>query len=196
MTDEPNDENSRVVFMDEAVNSVSEAIMQFLFYVDKTKEEEGWDAKPLLACAHAVQLGGIASLTLEQPKFEDEFYVDFGRNLRDFAAQCLMAEVMDSPEDQIFLNQGIKPSFQGWLLSAEYLAPDRDSNGNPIEERITVFIDVDNNKYGISHRRGEEQARVVDSYPSEGVQPLSVLTAASVMSVVRRNLEENSPEGN
>lgn len=177
------------------IESLDEMVTQALFMIDEQMEEEGWDHPPMLGVVHSNRLGSVVSMSLEVPGLNDELADgNFEDNVARLAAICFSAEVEGEEETQTFLNNGVRQGFQGWLFSAEFYVTPLDEEGQEsekVESRITMLIDIDGTKYGIGRIRGMEKAEVLESIPQFSlVRSLSVLVAASVMSIVRRDLDQ------
>lgn len=179
---------------DSPIQSYEEGIRQFLFMVDRAQEERGWDQKPLLGPVNCALVGEVASLSFGVPEMDERFWEEFGETMPELAMETFMAEVTHSQEAQEFLDSLVETGYQGWAFSVEFfmkqVTDTGDQVGNQREVRITVLLDVDNILYGVFHVRGQEQPHVLEEVPRTALtRGLALLNAASVMSIVRRNLD-------
>lgn len=191
------DTNVVTVWSDAPIESFSDAAYSMLFSLEEQMEKEGWDQPALTGVVIGSELGGMGALTVLCPEIPEKFLLDFQSGLATIAATALTAELMDRKEDQSFLDQLVPEGIQGWLAGAEfYDIPENevgtDSENNPegkTERRIVTFVDLDNRKYVVTRARGANKAeKIIDKYPAAITRALSVLCAASIMSLIRRDL--------
>lgn len=193
------DENIHVKWMDEEIFSYSDAVKEMLLFFDETLEQKGWDEPPILGAVVGSQMGDQASLSVECPEMPNEFWEHVETALPQLALQCFYSEIENDPTGQDFLNTGISGGFQGWVFSAEFEGYEVDQDGGRgerVEHRLTVYSDIENHRYAVNRTRGEDKAQLVDykTLPPQLVKALSLLTAASIMSIIRRNLDKNPEE--
>lgn len=188
-----------VKWADEEPQSYQDAVISMLKFMDEALEEEGWDIKPTIGVVSLTRLESLDALSVQVPAMPDSFYEKFDTALSILAKLCLEAETEDNAEYQGFLNEGITKDFVGWLASGEFYSTKVNDDGvpigEPVEQRIIMFVDLESNKYGVVRNRGDDHSKVMsDVSPNPLLKSLSMLVAASIMSILRRSLLEPSED--
>lgn len=188
----------RVKWATEPISSPEEAVYGMLFYTEEVMEGEGWDQPPLLGAIHVSALAGTMALSLQVPKMENEFYENFEEELSQLAAASFGAEVGGDEELRRFLDHWVGEGYEGWLVCCEIWAhlidPSTDKVvGDPIEQRIIVFVNLENEKFGVARVRGSDKAVKIEQIPMHSlVRSLSLLNAASLMAQVRHSFSDTA----